>query len=343
MMVTRDRLLWVVFVLLVAGAVFFGTRSARHTAFLRRATLAELQAQAKRSPDDVETLQFLGEKQRASGRPSDAYDTFARAAELAPHNFAVWNATAELSEALHGRQGAFDLLGVYVRNNPKDGRGYLALARLYFVSQAHERATASAKQALECDPKLAEAWRIVGWEALVDNKPTEAEAAMRKAADIDPKDYRNLVGLGDVLATGGRFAEAVPLYRQAQRLAPNEPNVQIMLARALLRARPDDTAVVAEAEPLARRSLQQDDGRAITHVVLGEVFERKNELIQAAQEYQVRRAARPQIPRHFVPAGPAVPPAERHRPGSAVVPAAPRADGVHSRAIRSPTEDSANA
>ena len=296
MMVKRDRLLWVVFVLLVAGAVFFGTRPARHTAFLRRATLAQLEAQARRSPNDVETLQFLGEKRRASGRLSDAYDTFARAAELAPHNFAVWNTTADLSEALHGRQGAFDLLGVYVRNNSKDGRGYLALARLYFLSQAHERAMASAKQAIQCDPKLAEAWRIVGWEALVNNGQSEAEAAMRKAVAVDQKDYRNLVGLGDVLATGGRFTEAVPLYRQAQRLAPNEPNVQIMLARALLRARPDDTTVVAEAESLARQSLHKDDGRAITHVVLGDVFERKNEPLQAAQEYQAAALLDPKYP-----------------------------------------------
>lgn len=285
-MSTRDRLLLFVFVALVAGAAFLWTQPARRTAYLQQASLGDLEREAKQSPEDIKVLQSLGEKQRAAGNLQAAYDAFAKASDLSPSNFEVWNATSELAETIYGRQGAFDLMGTYVRNNPKEARGYLAMARLYFLSQAHERAIQSAKTAIQLNPKLAEAWRILGWEAMVNDARKEAEDAMRQALAIDPQDFRNHVGLADVLVTQQKYDEAISLYHQAQKIAPKESNIPVMLARALLKSRPDDSQVIPEVEPLVRQGLTLDDGRAVTHAILGEVFERKGEVGPAIQEYE---------------------------------------------------------
>lgn len=298
-MSTRDRILWVAFLLLAAGAAFFWTQPYRRMAALQTASLPQLRQWSQERPGDVEVWRRLAAKQRADGDLKAAYDSYAQTAQLAPRDWDAWNAAAELAYTLHGRQGAFDLLGVYTANNPQDGRGHLALSRLYFLNQSHERAISSAKAALASDPKLAEAWRILGWEALTNGAQAEAESLMRKGIDVDPKDFHNQVGMGDVLATGERFTDALPFYRRALALAPDESNVQIMTARALLRSSPGDLKILQEAEPLVRKSLAQDDGRAITHVVLADILERQGNLAAAAQEYETAALLDPKYPDTF--------------------------------------------
>ncbi len=292
----RDTALIAAALALFGGAAFFVTAPARRTSYLRRAPLPALEQEARTRPADGALWLALGQKRREAGKLPEAYEALARAAELGPHDFAAWSGAAELAQTLYGEQGAFDLLDTFVKNNPDEARAHLALARLYFLKSSYDRAVAEAKLTLKTDPKLAEAWRIIGWERLLNDARQDAENAMRKAVEIDPADFRNHVGLGDVYSLQTRYPEAVATYRKALSLSPSDANAQRMLARAQLKSGVKDPAGLAEIEKLLRQSIGQEEGRGITHIALAELFERRGEWAPALQEYESATLLEPNTP-----------------------------------------------
>jgi tetratricopeptide (TPR) repeat protein len=292
----RDLFLLLLALPLFAGAAVLGTAPMRRTKFLKAASLTTLEQEAKKSPEDTILLIELGKKQRDNSKLTEAYESFTKAAELSPSDFEAWSSAAELAEGLYGSQGAFDLLGTFARNNPNEPRVHLALARLYFLKNGHERAAEEANAALKLDSRLCEAWRIIGWEGVIKDTLPEAEQAMQKAVEIDPNDFRNHVGLGDVRAAQGHFSEAVLAYRKAIKLAPTDANAQRMLAHAILKASPTDASTLPEIEILLRKSMAKEEGRAITHIALGELFERRKNNDLALQEYETATLLEPNLP-----------------------------------------------
>lgn len=103
--------------------------------------------------------------------------------------------------------------------------------------------------------------RAVALHRLPD--PNAALATMERLLAMRPNDPYYLELKGQILHESGRSAAAVPLYRQAVRLAPNEPLLMAGLGRSLLSL--DDPRADAEALEVLKnaRALDLADASAL--------------------------------------------------------------------------------
>jgi Flp pilus assembly protein TadD/ADP-ribose pyrophosphatase YjhB (NUDIX family)/energy-coupling factor transporter ATP-binding protein EcfA2 len=135
--------------------------------------------------------------------------------------------------------------------------GFCGLGNLLtYRRQKHDEAEAAYKKAIDLDPTSAYAWNNLGrlFEEHL-GRFAEAEAAYRKAIELDPTCAYPWNSLGSLLADHlGRFAEAEAAYRKAIELDPTGAypwnNLGILFAEHLGR--------FAEAEASYRKAIELD-------------------------------------------------------------------------------------
>jgi tetratricopeptide (TPR) repeat protein len=95
----------------------------------------------------------------------------------------------------------------------------------------------------------------------------EAERHFRAALDVNPRHARALAGLGTLRAAAARYAEAMPFFEKATAANPDDVDVALAYAEALMRDQTSATAPIADtadddltrfrrARTLAERALQ---------------------------------------------------------------------------------------
>ena len=85
-------------------------------------------------------------------------------------------------------------------------------------------AVSHSRRAVELDQGDGRAWTMLG-VALRQRDPAEAEAALRRAAVIGPRDPDAHFHLGNLLREQGRAAAAIESYERALALAPDHPSL----------------------------------------------------------------------------------------------------------------------
>ncbi len=110
-------------------------------------------------------------------------------------------------------------------------------------------AEAHSRRALELDIGDGRAWTMLGL-ALRQRDPAEAEAALRRAAVMVPRDPDAHFHLGNLLREQNRIGAAIESYERALALAPDHPSLLNNYALAL-----DATGAGQEAQTLYRRIL----------------------------------------------------------------------------------------
>lgn len=82
------------------------------------------------------------------------------------------------------------------------------------------------------DSPAAKDWRVVGWAYAEAGNAAEAAAAYRKAAAIEPGNAENWSSLGEALQTASRTVvpEAEAAFRKAIELDPRDPRARYFLA-----------------------------------------------------------------------------------------------------------------
>src|SRR5262249_23474210 len=83
-------------------------------------------------------------------------------------------------------------------------------------------AEAALRKAIDLQPDYAQAHYNLGLALRNQGKLAEAEAAFRKAIELQPDFAEAYVGLGLALKNQGKLAEAVKAYRRAVELKPND-------------------------------------------------------------------------------------------------------------------------
>lgn len=159
--------------------------------------------------------------------------------------------------------------------------------------QQNDAAIQEFQLALQDDPGLLQARCALG-SALSD--PANAEAEFRKALAVDPQRVCALDGLAQVLLKQGHFDAAVDDWRQAVRIQPDAPDLQLALATAIYKeakARqadglpPLDGTTIADAIKLLASLLGKHPEMTAAHLTLGNVYANEQRFREAADEYRV--------------------------------------------------------
>jgi TolB-like protein/DNA-binding winged helix-turn-helix (wHTH) protein/tetratricopeptide (TPR) repeat protein len=154
------------------------------------------------------------------------------------------------------------------------------------------KAQGYARHALQLAPDLADAHRVLGL-VLIEGSP-EAQAHIRRAAQLDPSSAENMIALGEALANEGKFDQELAAYKRAGELDPlwfRTTGAQgIALARRGSRA---------DAESVARRGLAKDINNQ--HILLGRIAWILGDYSEAARQWSI--VARANSPRWSFRAG----------------------------------------
>lgn len=139
---------------------------------------------------DVDVLVAYGVALASAGRSRDALDVFTRARSVDPSN----------------------------------GLPLVDAGTVYLMNGDRERASAAFSDALRVDPSLARAHNGLGVIAAERRDSVAALEHWRRAADLDPRDYRTLFNIGNLLVQLGRATEARPYWERYLATAP--PDVE---------------------------------------------------------------------------------------------------------------------
>ena len=116
--------------------------------------------------------------------------------------------------------------------------------------------TLGVKEALELDPKLANAWLRLGSALNSLGRTEEAEAAYRKVVELDPDDAWATANLGRIAWARGDRQDAERLLRKQIEVAPLEPYAYRYLGYFLMQENKPEEAEATYARALR---LEPDD------------------------------------------------------------------------------------
>ncbi len=117
------------------------------------------------------------------------------------------------------------------QNQPAEPRIWLALARTGLACSDNDRAEMSIAKAIALDASNAEAWVLMGYLRIRQDKLNDAQAAFQKAAALDQNDAVAVCMSGYVLEKQGKARQAMDLYVKALHLKPNDELATTLLAQ----------------------------------------------------------------------------------------------------------------
>ena len=185
-----------------------------------------------------------------------------------------------------------------VRLEPHSAEAHFDLGLVRQKQQQTAAAINEFRLALQYDPALLQAHCALG-STLSD--PAGAEAEFRKALAVNPHTICALDGIAQLLVQERRYDAALDNWRQALRLQPDAPDLQLSLATAMYKdakAReadglpPLDGVGVADAIRLVQELLKRQPGMTPAYFALGNIYANERRNREAADEYQevVRRS-----------------------------------------------------
>ena len=146
---------------------------------------------------------------------------------------------------------------------------------------APDSALEKIQKAVALNPDLTGRLHQPGGLLLAAGRLDSAEAAVRKALDIDPYDATAYNAAGRILASKGQATEALFDFAKAARLKAGYGPYLYDYALMLVRLNRLD-----EAQEQAEAAVQGDPDFAAGHDLLGGLLARKSQLTEAASEYQ---------------------------------------------------------
>jgi tetratricopeptide (TPR) repeat protein len=146
--------------------------------------------------------------------------------------------------------------------------------------EAFPKAKAAAQMALDIDPMLAEAYASLGLAKFQhDWDWAGAEAALKKAIELNPNYAPGHHFFADYLKGMGRFDEALEQIREAQALDPLSIAISSGVGHVLYLSRRYDEAIEAY-----RRSLELDPKSVLARLWFGRPFLQKGQFDEAIHE-----------------------------------------------------------
>jgi tetratricopeptide (TPR) repeat protein len=247
-------------------------------------TLAKAVEKAKRDPEAPLVLaRFLSRRGRLDDAGAALADAATRSANAPPAVQARVLAARSAFALRTGTVGEATHLARQAVEAEAGGASLSALARAE-ARAGVPGASTTAAEAAAAAPDSAAVHLARGDAFLAQALPTEAEAAYRKASEIEPDSTLALAGLARALAAQGRAAEALEAAQAA--VASDEYSAEALAAVgvAALAADPRDEA--SEAVAAVQQAKFLEPGNALVKLEVGRVFESRDQLDQAAAIYE---------------------------------------------------------
>ena len=163
----------------------------------------------------------------------------ARAAvEAAPADPATLTHLADIYISHEEYDTAAPLLERVIDIQPEDPGAWMALAEIHRRQGQMEDATRTMERFVEANPGSPEVV-LQETSAMMESDPAEAQRTLQQAAEIHPDSGAILFNLATLTQQEGNLDEAERLYREAARLAPEDPHIQGWTGRFLLKVADD--------------------------------------------------------------------------------------------------------
>ena len=131
-------------------------------------------------------------------------------------------------------QAAIDLLNQVIKKQPKHKTAYETLGRAYRALGNDAEAEAAFKKAVEMDPYSPYAYNYLGLTYWKEHLYEAAAAQFQKQLEVDPLDKWAHYYLGEMLNEQKKFADAEAELEKANSITPNSAGVLIALGKANL-------------------------------------------------------------------------------------------------------------
>ncbi len=227
---------------------------------------------------------LLGEALFREDHPRESLNEYTHAAQLERPTALDLRCVALDYVLLADYKDADTWMSKSVEWNPNDGEAWYGLGRIKYSEHSFGEALENLQHALGLLPQSVKTENNIGLALEALNRPDEAVAAYRQAIawqqESPTPSEQPLENLGVLLVDRYRLEEALPLLREAARIAPGESKVHAALGK-LYERRGDLGAAQGELE----RAVALDAKSGSLHFQLGQVYRRQGEKTKAAAEF----------------------------------------------------------
>lgn len=172
------------------------------------------------APNSVESWCNLASVYTARGQLDDAERALRRALAIAPQHAAALNNLGSLLDARGDYLGAAECFAKAIVQRPDYARAWLNQAVALLAIRTLDRAETSARRAIQLAPLWGDAHFVLGNVLEAAGKPGAIEA-YRDAVRLAPQDPRFAYQLGNALDHAGDLTGAVRAYQACLRVAPD--------------------------------------------------------------------------------------------------------------------------
>jgi tetratricopeptide (TPR) repeat protein len=176
---------------------------------------------------------------------------------------------------------AIQIFSKILASDPKDYGAHFNLALAYTLTNRDAEAIPEYRKVLELQPGLYQAELNLGMVLLRQRQAAEAVPHLDAAMKKKPNEFSPALYSGDALLASGKFPEAEAAYKRASEINAKSALAEAGLARAL--AKQDR---LADADPHFRKAAELDPGFRDALLELASLYEAKKQNAQAVSIYK---------------------------------------------------------
>ncbi|HEU4869243.1 MAG TPA: tetratricopeptide repeat protein [Pyrinomonadaceae bacterium] len=211
----------------------------------------------------------------------------------------VYALLADVYEQSGHVENAIPAMRLAIQRDPQSEKYRFAYAVLLTNSNAPGAAVIRLEESLQTFPSSSRLWFALGFANFKLDKNEEAERALRKAIELDPKFAPAFAYLGLIRAKTGAYGEAISLYENALRADAKLAVVHHLIADAMLKQNADPRTI----ETHLRQSVEMDPTFTPARLSLGKLFMRSQRWADAIVELEQVIKLDPNVPEAYYQLG----------------------------------------
>jgi Tfp pilus assembly protein PilF len=253
---------------------------------------AELTAAVNLNPADTESVVRLARVYLARKDIPAAGRTLEASVARGHDSAGIYALLAEVYEQSGHLENAIPAMRLAIQYDPKSEKYRFDYGVLLTNSNAPAAAVIRLEESIQSFPSSSRLWFALGFANFKLDKNEEAERALRKAIDLDPKFAPALAYLGLIRTKTGAYAEAISLYESALSADPKLAVVHHLIADTMLKQANADPRVI---ETHLRRATEMDPTFMPARLSLGKLFMRSQRWTEAVSELEQVIKLDPQV------------------------------------------------